>query len=61
MRLVPNAVDLRVLRRARVARATAPGFAIAGRHRADEIVLLSVARLERNKGLHVLADALSDR
>ena len=57
MRLVPNAVDL----------AFCDGLASAADGarlrrqagiRVDETVLLSVARLERNKGLHVLADAL---
>ncbi|HOG28426.1 MAG TPA: glycosyltransferase family 4 protein [Vicinamibacterales bacterium] len=56
--LVPNAVDLascdalaspRDGQRIRQARAIGPA----------ELVLLSVARIERNKGLHVLADALA--
>jgi glycosyltransferase involved in cell wall biosynthesis len=57
MRLVPNAVDLRVLDGL-----ASPPDGARLRERsgigADDIVLLSVARLERNKGLHVLADAL---
>ena len=57
MRLVPNAVDLPGCDRLASA---ADGARL--RERAGigpgEIVLLSVARLERNKGLHVLADAL---
>ncbi len=58
MRLVPNAVDVPAcdaLARhedgARIRAATGIGL--------DEVVLLSVARLERNKGLHILADALA--
>jgi glycosyltransferase involved in cell wall biosynthesis len=58
MRLVPNAVDLPACDRLASA---ADGARL--RHRAgigrSELVLLSVARLERNKGLHVLADALA--
>jgi glycosyltransferase involved in cell wall biosynthesis len=57
MRLVPNAVDL-----AACDRLASPTDGTRMRERAgigrDEAVLLSVARLERNKGLHVLADAL---
>ncbi|MFO7692961.1 MAG: glycosyltransferase family 4 protein [Vicinamibacterales bacterium] len=58
MRLVPNAVDLRVVDGLASPR---DGIGLRERERigADEIVLLSVARLERNKGLHVLADALA--
>ncbi len=58
MRLVPNAVDLPACDRLASA---ADGARL--RHRAGigqgELVLVSVARLERNKGLHVLADALA--
>ena len=57
MRLVPNAVDLRVLD----GLASPPdGARLRDRSGigAGDIVFLSVARLERNKGLHVLADAL---
>jgi glycosyltransferase involved in cell wall biosynthesis len=57
MRLVPNAVDLRVcdsLASPADGSRLREGAGIG----ADEVVLLSVARLERNKGLHVLADAL---
>jgi glycogen synthase len=57
LRLVPNAVDVAVCDSlaspndgTRLREASGIGR--------DEIVLLSVARLERNKGLHVLADAL---
>jgi glycosyltransferase involved in cell wall biosynthesis len=54
---IPNAIDLRALDRA-----TAAGAAIAVRRDLgigdDEIVLLSVGRLEENKGFHVLAAAL---
>jgi glycosyltransferase involved in cell wall biosynthesis len=57
MRLVPNAVDLAVCDGL-----ASPGDGARVRERAGigrgEAVLLSVARLERNKGLHVLADAL---
>ena len=57
MRLVPNAVDLAVCDSL-----ASPADGARARERAGigpgEIVLLSVARLERNKGLHVLADAL---
>jgi glycogen synthase len=57
MRLVPNAVDLAVCDRLASA---GDGAQMRARHGigAGEAVLLSVARLERNKGLHVLADAL---
>jgi glycosyltransferase involved in cell wall biosynthesis len=57
MRLVPNAVDLAVcgsLASAADGAARRSRLGIGG----SEAVLLSVARLERNKGLHVLADAL---
>ena len=59
MRLVPNAVDLRVCDGLA---SPADGARLRGRAGigADEVVLLSVARLERNKGLHVMADALGD-
>jgi len=57
MRLVPNAVDLRVLDGL-----ASPPDGARLRERsgigAGDIVFLSVARLERSKGLHVLADAL---
>ena len=57
MRLVPNAVDLAVCDGL-----AGPADGARARERAgiggSDIVLLSVARLERNKGLHVLADAL---
>jgi len=57
MRLVPNAVDLAVCDGL-----ASPADGARARERAgigrSEAVLLSVARLERNKGLHVLADAL---
>jgi glycogen synthase len=57
VRLVPNAVDLEACD----ALATpASGARVRAERgvRPEEHVLLSVARLERNKGLHVLADAL---
>jgi glycosyltransferase involved in cell wall biosynthesis len=57
MRLVPNAVDLGACDRFATPTDGASLRARAGIG-ADEVVLLSVARLERNKGLHVLADAL---
>ena len=57
MRLVPNAVDLAVCDALAAPRDGARVRQQAGL-RPGEIVLLSVARLERNKGLHVLADAL---
>ena len=57
MRLVPNAVDLRVCDGL-----ASPADGTRLRERsgigADDVVFLSVARLERNKGLHVMADAL---
>ena len=57
MRLVPNAVDLRVCDGL-----ASPADGMRLRERsgigADDVVFLSVARLERNKGLHVMADAL---
>jgi glycosyltransferase involved in cell wall biosynthesis len=57
MRLVPNAVDLAVCDGL-----AGPADGARARERAgiggSDTVLLSVARLERNKGLHVLADAL---
>jgi glycogen synthase len=58
--VVPNAVDLDTIDRARAA---AAGPAQALRERlgvaAGERLLLSVGRLEENKGFHVLADALA--
>jgi len=57
MRLVPNAVDLAVCDSLAAAADGARLREEAGIG-AGEVVLLSVARLERNKGLHVLADAL---
>ncbi len=57
LRLVPNAVDL-----ARCDALATPADGARAREAhgigGEEPVLLSVARLERNKGLHVLADAL---
>ena len=57
MRLVPNAVDL-----AECDSLASPADGARVRAAAgigpDDALLLSVARLERNKGLHVLADAL---
>ena len=57
MRLVPNAVDLRVCDGL-----ASPADGTRLRERsgigADDVVFLSVARLERNKGLHLMADAL---
>jgi glycosyltransferase involved in cell wall biosynthesis len=57
LRLVPNAVDLSVCDAL-----ASPADGARARERSGigrgEAVLLSVARLERNKGLHVLADAL---
>jgi glycosyltransferase involved in cell wall biosynthesis len=57
LRLVPNAVDLE---RCDALASPADGARAREAHGigAGEPVLLSVARLERNKGLHVLADAL---
>jgi glycosyltransferase involved in cell wall biosynthesis len=58
MRLVPNAVDL-----LRADRLAGPHDGAAMRQRyglgPDEVVLVSVGRLEHNKGFHVLADALA--
>jgi glycosyltransferase involved in cell wall biosynthesis len=58
--VVPNAVDLDTIDRARTA---AVGPALALRQRlgmaAGDRLLLSVGRLEENKGFHVLADALA--
>jgi glycosyltransferase involved in cell wall biosynthesis len=57
LRLVPNAVDLErcdALATAADGARAREAYGIG----AGEPVLLSVARLERNKGLHVLADAL---
>jgi len=57
LRLVPNAVDLTACD----ALASPPdGARMRQAHGfgTGEVVLLSVARIERNKGLHVLADAL---
>ena len=57
LRLVPNAVDLRVCDGL-----ASPADGTRLRERsgigADDVVFLSVARLERNKGLHLMADAL---
>ena len=57
MRLVPNAVDLPACDGLASAD---DGARLRARHGigAADTVLLSVARLERNKGLHLLADAL---
>ena len=57
LRLVPNAVDLAVCDRLASAADGARLRTQAGIG-VDEVVLLSAARLERNKGLHVLAEAL---
>ena len=57
LRLVPNAVDLAVCDALAAPRDGARARAQAGLG-SGEVVLLSVARLERNKGLHVLAEAL---
>jgi glycogen(starch) synthase len=58
--VVPNAVDLETIDRART---TAAGPAATLRARlglaAGERLLVSVGRLEENKGFHVLADALA--
>ena len=57
IRVIPNALDLAI-----VDRLAAPGAAREVRHRAgiqrDAAVLLSVGRLERNKGFHVMVSAL---
>ena len=58
MRLVPNAVDVPACDGAAQPGDGAKVRAAAGIGR-DEVVLLSVARIERNKGLHILADALA--
>lgn len=58
MRLVPNAVDL-VACDALASPADGVRLRAACGIGREEPVLLSVARLERNKGLHVLADALA--
>ncbi len=59
--VVPNAVDLETIDRAR---ASAPATAATLRSRlglaAGERLLLSVGRLEENKGFHVLAAALAE-
>ena len=57
MRLVPNAVDLGACDRFATP-ADGTRLRVRAGIGADEVVLLSVARLERNKGLHILADAL---
>jgi len=58
MRLVPNAVDLR---RADQLAGPRDGERIREQQRIarDETILVSVGRLEHNKGFHVLADALA--
>ena len=58
MRLVPNAVDLR---RADQLAGPREGELIRERHgiALNETVLVSVGRIEHNKGFHVLADALA--
>jgi len=58
MRLVPNAVDVPACDAAAHPGDAAQVRTTAGIGR-DEVVLLSVARIERNKGLHILADALA--
>jgi glycogen synthase len=57
--IVPNAVDLEALDRERLA-AVAETASVRARLdlRPDERVLVSVGRLEANKGFHVLAEAL---
>ncbi len=57
LRLVPNAVDLAVCDALASSRDGDRVREQTGLGR-SEVVLLSVARLERNKGLHVLAEAL---
>jgi glycogen(starch) synthase len=59
--VVPNAVDLETIDRARVSAATA-GATLRARLglSAGERLLLSVGRLEENKGFHVLAAALAE-
>jgi glycosyltransferase involved in cell wall biosynthesis len=54
---VPNAVDLEAIDRARAAADPAAVRAAAGIG-PDDVVILSVGRLEANKGFHVLAEAL---
>jgi glycogen(starch) synthase len=54
---VPNAVDLEAIDRARAATGPAAVRSAAGIG-PDEVVILSVGRLEANKGFHVLAEAL---
>lgn len=58
--VIPNAVDLETIDRARAA-ATGPVAALRARLglAAGERLLLSVGRLEENKGFHVLAAALA--
>lgn len=58
--VVPNAVDLETIDRARAA-AAGPARALRARLglRDGERLLLSVGRLEENKGFHVLASALA--
>jgi glycosyltransferase involved in cell wall biosynthesis len=58
LRLVPNAVDVPACDAAAQPGHGAQARTAAGIGR-DEVVLLSVARIERNKGLHILADALA--
>ena len=57
LRLVPNAVDLPACDALAAPR---DGIRVRDQYGLgrDQVVLLSVARLERNKGLHVLAEAL---
>jgi glycosyltransferase involved in cell wall biosynthesis len=58
VRVIPNALDLTI-----VDRLAAPADGVRVRHAAGiepgEIVLLSVGRIERNKGFHVLVAALA--
>lgn len=58
VRVIPNALDLPA-----VDALAGPSDRHTARHAAgirdDEVVLLSVGRIERNKGFHVLADALA--
>jgi glycosyltransferase involved in cell wall biosynthesis len=58
MRLVPNAIDVPACDALATA---ADGTAIRRRHgiRPDETVLVSAGRIERNKGFHVLVEALA--
>jgi glycosyltransferase involved in cell wall biosynthesis len=58
LRLVPNAIDVGACR---ALAGPAEGMALRARRgiAASEMVLLSVGRLERNKGFHLLASALA--